>query len=91
MCKPKRQGISILKCKHVICLQPLQWIPAHCGILGNEQADILAKAGCQRRTTCQQCQLQWKEDSHQSAYKAKITEGWLPPATGHSGEASHRT
>ena len=61
-----------------------QWASGHPG-----------KGGSQRRTVCQQCQLQWKEDSHQSAHKAKITEGWLPPAvakaTSHSGEASHRT
>ena len=54
------------------------------------------KGGCQRRAACQQCQLQWKEDSHQSAHNAKITtEGWLPPAVpeaaSHSGEASHCT
>ena len=60
-----------------------QWASGHPG-----------KGGCQRRTACQQCQLQWKGDSHQSTYKAKIAEGSLPPAvpeaTGHSGEASHR-
>ena len=53
------------------------------------------KGGCQRITACQQCQLQWKEDSHQSTHNAKITEGWLPPAfqeaASHSGEASHLT
>ena len=38
-----------------------QWASGHPG-----------KGGCQRRTACQQCQLQWKEDSHQSTYKAKI-------------------
>ena len=52
------------------------------------------KGGCQRRTACQQCQLQWKEDSHQSPHNDKITEGWLPSAVpeaaSHSGEASHR-
>ena len=54
-----------------------------------------SKGGCQKTTACQQCQLQWKEDSHQSAHNAKITEGWLPravpEAASHSGEASHRT
>ena len=53
------------------------------------------KGGFQRRTACQQCQLQWKEDSHQSTHNVKITEGWLPPAVpeaaSHSGEDSHRT
>ena len=28
----------------------LQWIPAHCGIPGNKQVNILAEEGCQRRT-----------------------------------------
>ena len=51
------------------------------------------KGWCQRRTECQQCRLQWKEDSHQIAHDAKITEGWVPPAVPEaaslSGEASH--
>ena len=28
----------------------LQWIPAHCNILGNEKADVLAKKGLQNQT-----------------------------------------
>ena len=31
-----------------------QWIPAHCGIVGNEQADMLAKKGSRITQTAKQ-------------------------------------
>nr|XP_042898658.1 uncharacterized protein LOC122269461 [Parasteatoda tepidariorum] len=35
----------LLKFGNVTVLILLQWVPAHCGVWGNEQADLLAKKG----------------------------------------------
>jgi len=39
--------ITALQCKSATSKIIIQWIPAHCGIPGNERADRLAKAGSQ--------------------------------------------
>ena len=38
------EALQNIKCLRIV----LQWIPAHCGISGNEEADRLAKAGAER-------------------------------------------
>jgi len=44
------------------CNVTLQWIPAHCGITGNEEADHLAKLGAQS-----------EQPDVQVSYKEKVT------------------
>ncbi|XP_015915700.2 uncharacterized protein [Parasteatoda tepidariorum] len=46
-------SLSIVKCRSLMAeigekykTIALQWIPSHCGIPGNEKADVLAKKGC---------------------------------------------
>jgi ribonuclease HI/endonuclease/exonuclease/phosphatase family metal-dependent hydrolase len=38
------EALKSIKCARIV----LQWIPSHCGIHGNEKADILAKAGAEK-------------------------------------------
>ena len=68
----------------------VQWIPALCGTSGNEQVDIPAKKGARGKHLAS-CVSFSEKKTHQSAHKAKITEGWLSPAVpreaSHSGEA----
>ena len=52
------------------------------------------KGGCQRRTACQQCQLQWKKTLIRALTMSR-SEGLLPPAVpeaaSHAGKDSHQT
>ena len=52
----------------------LQWIPAHCGVWENEEADILAKEGARGEQHNNNVSFS-KKKIHQSAYDAKVTEG----------------
>ena len=46
--QPTHQLLKDLQLLLLECTVALQWIPAHCGIPGNERADRLAKSGSQQ-------------------------------------------
>ena len=51
------------------CRVVLQWIPAHCGIPGNEQADQLAKCGAQKEQPSTSIHYQEKNTIIKTALK----------------------
>ena len=62
------------------CRVVLQWIPAHCGIPVNEQADQLAKMRSTRRATINQHPLPGKDHHHQNSAETQTGERCIPPS-----------
>ncbi|GFX99618.1 RNase H domain-containing protein [Trichonephila clavipes] len=63
-----------------------QWIPSHVNIFGNEQADLLAKEGCNASPPVSST-LTYSE--HQSRVKSEILKEWWTPPSHHWNESKH--
>ncbi|GFS69746.1 RNase H domain-containing protein [Trichonephila clavipes] len=64
----------------------LLWIPSHVNIFGNEQADFLAKEGCNTSPPISST-LTYSE--HQSRVKSGILKEWRTPPNHHWYENKH--
>ena len=67
--------------KHQIVLQ---WIPSHCGLIGNEIADDLAKEG----TKYEQTDLKTNFSESKTLIKAKFKEKWAKEHPSHKKKRS---
>ncbi|GFU55185.1 RNase H domain-containing protein [Trichonephila clavipes] len=58
----------------------LKWIPSHVNIFGNEQADLLAKEGCNASPPISSTRTY---SEHQSRVKSEILKEWRTPPNHH--------
>ncbi|GFX70213.1 RNase H domain-containing protein [Trichonephila clavipes] len=83
-----KAGVSILQKLTQISVSRdvhFQWIPSHVIIFGNEQADLLAKEGCNASPISST--LTYYE--HQSRVKSEILKEWRIPPNHHWYEIKH--
>ena len=70
----RRKLYSILEHRRVV----RQWIPAHCGIKGNEHADILANQEANMEQEKTPNYTQAEKDNNEKHVQSKEDTRWLP-------------